>query len=49
VDVDRKVGAMETANAHVNDARFEPPAIVRGDRDPRERDVSQARLTEADG
>jgi hypothetical protein len=42
------MGTVKTTDADMNDARLESPAVVRGDRDSRERDLSEALLTEAD-
>jgi hypothetical protein len=47
VDVGGEMRSMKSADAHVDDAWFESAAVIRGDRDPPERDVGQTGLTEA--
>ena len=49
VDVDGEVRAVKSADSHVDDARLESSSVVRGDRNPPERDLGQAGLTEANG
>ena len=48
VRVHGEVRPVEAADADVDDARREPPAVVSGDRDPAARDLGEVRLAEAD-
>jgi hypothetical protein len=49
VGVERQVRTMETADAHVEDARLEPAAVVGRHRDPAGGDVGQGRVAQRDG